>query len=266
MIEESSNYIRQRIGKGPIDVAMILGSGLGVLADSLNAPTIISYEEIPGFASSKVEGHKGNVVFGEVTGKKCLLLQGRVHYYEGHPMESVVFPVRVLDALGIKKLIVTCASGGVHKGLQPGDIMLIEDQINFSLDNPLIGFKGAKTPFVDASCVYSDRLKAVAKDTADALQIHLKSGVYFYMSGPNYETSAEIEMIRQLGGDMAGMSTFPESLEAYRLGMEVLGLSYISNMGTGISKEKLQHQEVIETIEKIKKPLAQLIFEIIKNI
>ena len=266
MLDKAIKYISKRLNDQQIELGMILGSGLGVLAENMQDPLIISYNDIPGFPISRVEGHAGQLVLGKIAGKTCMILQGRVHYYEGHSMSKVCYPVEVMAGLGIKKLIVTCASGGVNKKLNAGDIMLIDDQINFTFNNPLIKQnRTSEQRFVDSSQVYCKRLKIIAREVAQKNNITLNSGVYFCMTGPSYETPVEIRMIRYLGGDMAGMSTFHESLLAYGLGMEVLGISYISNMGAGIQDGPLYHEEVIETIKVIKMDLHKLIFEIIKQ-
>ncbi len=266
MLKDAVQYIQKKLAHSKIDLGMILGSGLGIMVEGVERPITIPYRDIPGFPISKVAGHAGRLVIGKIGEKSCVIMQGRVHYYEGHTMEDLAFPVRVMHALGADQLIITCASGGVNKDLAPGDIMLIDDQVNFSFQNPLIiSGTGTDVAFIDSSQVYSSRLKKLTVRIAKRLDTPIQRGVYFFMTGPNYETGAEIKMIRTLGGDMAGMSTFPESLEAYKLGMEVLGLSYISNMGTGISETPLYHEEVVETIEGIKKPLRRLIFELIKT-
>ena len=268
MIDKAVNYIRSRLDQEPVETGLILGSGLGVIVEDMEEAVEIDYHDIAGFPVSKVKGHAGKLMIGRIGGVYCLVMQGRVHYYEGHTMQQVSYPIRVMQALGIQKLIVTCAAGAADQHHRPGDIMLIDDQINFTFNNPILGMQSDQNSnrFVDSSLVFSHRLKKMAYQVAGTLDIHLKSGVYFFMTVPSYETPAEIKMIHKLGGDMAGMSTFPESLEAHRLGMEVLGLSYISNMGAGLQSSPLHHDEVIQTIESIKIDFRRLIFAIIEAI
>ncbi|WP_096199811.1 purine-nucleoside phosphorylase [Bacillus sp. FJAT-45350] len=236
------------------EIGLILGSGLGVLADEIENPIKIAYNEIPDFPVSTVEGHTGQLVIGTLQGKQVIAMQGRFHYYEGYSLEKVTFPVRVMKELGVINLIVTNAAGGVNESFSPGDLMLITDHINNMGNNPLIGpndpTKGVRFP--DMSVAYSKKHIALAKNIASNLGIAIKEGVYVGNTGPCYETPAEVKMIRTLGGDAVGMSTVPEVIVARHSSMDVLGISCISNMAAGILEQPLNHEEVIETTEKVK--------------
>jgi purine-nucleoside phosphorylase len=266
-IKESSQYILGRIQKVP-NVAVILGSGLGMLAEELQNPLAIPYEEIPHFPISTVHGHIGQLVVGELNGKKILAMQGRFHYYEGYSLQSVTFPVRVMAALGIKTLIVTNAAGGVNTSFMPGDLMLIEDHLNFAFQNPLIGANDNSLGerFPDMSNAYGKDLQQLAHAVAATLGIDLKKGVYAWMSGPSYETPAEIRMLRILGVDAVGMSTVPEVVVAAHNGLGVLGISCISNMAAGILPQPLSHEEVMETANNVKDKFVTLVKGIIEKI
>ncbi|MBQ2960705.1 MAG: purine-nucleoside phosphorylase [Oscillospiraceae bacterium] len=247
-IHAAADYIRARINVSP-GIGLILGSGLGDLADGLENRIVIPYEDIPHFPRSTVEGHAGALVFGEIGGKSLVIMQGRVHYYEGYEQQLITMPVRVMHLLGVKRLVLTNAAGGVNLNFQPGDLMLISDHINFSGSNPLIGANldefGPRFP--DASDVYTAKLRRGILPKAEQAGIALRQGVYMMFSGPSFETPAEIRMARTLGADAVGMSTVPEALVAAHCGMEVVGLSCISNMAAGVLNQKLTHQEVIDT-------------------
>ena len=247
-IHAAADYIRERINSRPA-IGLILGSGLGDLADSLENRIVIPYEDIPCFPRSGVAGHAGALVFGEICGKSLVVMQGRVHYYEGHSQEHITMPVRVMKLLGVERLVLTNAAGGVNLNYAPGDLMLISDHINFSGANPLVGDNldefGPRFP--DASDVYTARLRRELLPKAEKAGIALKQGVYMMFSGPSFETPAEIRMARVLGADAVGMSTVPEALVAAHCGMEVMGISCISNMAAGVLNQKLSHQEVMDT-------------------
>ena len=247
-IHAAADYIRERINTRPA-IGLILGSGLGDLADSLENRIVIPYEDIPCFPRSGVAGHAGALVFGEICGKSLVVMQGRVHYYEGHSQEHITMPVRVMKLLGVERLVLTNAAGGVNLNYAPGDLMLISDHINFSGANPLVGDNldefGPRFP--DASDVYTARLRRELLPKAEKAGIALKQGVYMMFSGPSFETPAEIRMARVLGADAVGMSTVPEALVAAHCGMEVMGISCISNMAAGVLNQKLSHQEVMDT-------------------
>jgi len=233
---------------------LILGSGLGALADELQNAVSVSYHEIPHFPVSTVEGHAGRFVIGELQGKQVVAMQGRFHYYEGYSQDKIAFPIRVMHAIGVRRIIVTNAAGAVHAEMSPGQLMLLRDHINFSFNNPLIGpnDSGLGVRFPDMSQAYSPHLLSIAKRIAKELKLDVAEGVYAMMSGPSYETPAEIRMLRILGADAVGMSTVPEVIAARHLGMEVLGISCITNMASGILDQPLSHHEVMETAERVK--------------
>ena len=246
-ITAAADYIRARIPHTP-RIALILGSDLGNYADTLEDAVRIPFSEIPGFPVPTVPGHSGALVFGRRHGQDVAILQGRIHFYEGLPQRVITLPVRVLAALGVKKLVLTNAAGGVNTSFCPGDLMLIADHINFSGDNPLIGANlDAFGPrFPDCSDLYTASLRRAIREKADAAGIPTREGVYAMYSGPNYETPAEIRMFRVLGADAVGMSTVPEALVAGHCGMEVVGISCITNMAAGVLPRKLSHSEVVE--------------------
>lgn len=266
-IKKASEYIQSKIKVTP-KIGLILGSGLGVLADEIENSVKLPYQEIPDFPVSTVEGHKGQLVIGELHGVQVIAMQGRFHFYEGYSLDKVTFPVRVMKAIGVEKLIVTNAAGGVNTSFQPGDLMLIKDHINNTGQNPLIGPNDPEfgVRFPDMSEAYSTELRNKANQVANDLNISIKEGVYFGNSGPSYETPAEIRMTRILGGDAVGMSTVPEVIVARHAGLKVLGISCISNMAAGILDQPLSHEEVIETTEKARETFLLFVKEIIKVI
>jgi purine-nucleoside phosphorylase len=266
-IQTAASYINEKLPQQP-KIGLILGSGLGVLADDIVNPVKIPYNEIPGFPVSTVEGHAGQLVCGQLSGVEVIAMQGRFHYYEGYSMDKVTFPVRVMKELGIETLIVTNAAGGVNESFEPGDLMIITDHINNMGTNPLIGPNDSHfgVRFPDMSEAYSKNLRAVAKEVAEKNNLTIKEGVYLGNPGPVYETPAEIRMIRTLGGDAVGMSTVPEVIVANHSGIEVLGISCISNMAAGILDQPLSHDEVIETTEKVKSSFLLLVNEIVKTV
>lgn len=259
-------YLRKKVSVQP-EIGLILGSGLGVLAEEIENPIKIPYDEIPGFPVSTVEGHAGQLVIGTLQGKQVITMQGRFHYYEGYSLERVTFPVRVMKELGVKSVIVTNAAGGINETFTPGDLMIITDHINNFGDNPLIGpndpAEGVRFP--DMSTAYSKTLVKLAKDVARELEIEIKEGVYVGNTGPSYETPAEIKMLRTLGGDAVGMSTVPEVIVARHSNLEVLGISCISNMAAGILDQPLTHDEVIETTEMVRSNFLNFVKEIVKE-
>jgi purine-nucleoside phosphorylase len=263
-IEKAASYLRDKISAPP-RIGLILGSGLGVLADEIEEAVKIPYEQIPEFPVSTVEGHAGQLVYGQLEGATVVAMQGRFHYYEGYRLDQVTFPVRVMKALGVKELIVTNAAGGVNERFQPGDLMIITDHINNMGSNPLIGPNDPElgVRFPDMTEAYSKRLRNIAKEVAAKLHIPIQEGVYVAYTGPSYETPAEIRMIRALGGDAVGMSTVPEVIVARHAQIEVLGISCISNMAAGILDQPLTHDEVIETTERVKANFLRLIKGII---
>jgi purine-nucleoside phosphorylase len=266
-IEKAASYLKEKFSTPP-QIGLILGSGLGVLADEIENAIKIPYKEIPEFPVSTVEGHAGQLVYGQLEGATVLAMQGRFHYYEGYSFDKVTFPVRVMKALGVEQLIVTNAAGGVNETFTPGDLMIISDHINNMGSNPLIGPNDPDfgVRFPDMTEAYSKRLRKLAKEVAARLNIKVQEGVYVANTGPSYETPAEIRMIRAIGGDAVGMSTVPEVIVARHAQMEVLGISCISNMAAGILDQPLTHDEVIETTEKVKADFLRLVKAIIAEI
>ncbi|MFA5779445.1 MAG: purine-nucleoside phosphorylase [Elusimicrobiota bacterium] len=266
-LEESKRFIESKSTLKP-EVALILGSGLSSIADAVSDAVRISFGEIPHFAKSTVEGHKGELVIGKLSGRNVMIMAGRIHFYEGHTMKDITYPQRLMKHLGVEKLIITSAVGAVNKKFNPGDIMLIVDHINFMGENPLTGPEGAlQGPrFPDMSTVYKSELIKKAENCAETLKIKIQKGVYFAGTGPSYETPAEVKMARISGADVVGMSTVPEAIVANHCGIKILGISYISNMAAGILKQPLNHQEVIEIGKKIEKRLSSYIKEIVKVI
>ena len=247
-ISDAAQYIKARITEAS-SIGLILGSGLGDFADGLENRVVIPFAEIPDFPQPTVEGHAGAFVIGSCQGKTVVALQGRIHYYEGHPQQVITIPVRVMALLGVKQIVLTNACGGVNLNFAPGDLMLISDHINYSGSNPLIGQNldqfGPRFP--DLSNVYTKELRTKIMKVAEKNGIALRQGVYVMYSGPNYETPAEIRMFRMMGADAVGMSTVPEAIVAAHCGMDVVGISCITNMAAGVLPQKLNHQEVVET-------------------
>ena len=266
-INEAKAYIQKFVEYTP-EIGLILGSGLGVLGEEVEDKVIINYSDIPNFPISTVEGHKSRFIFGTLNGKKVAVMQGRFHFYEGYKMQEVVFPVWVMKSLGISKLIVTNAAGGVNTSFVPGDFMLIKDHINFAGTNPLMGpnIEEFGPRFPDMSNAYNRDLVAIAKTCAKENGIEVQEGSYMMYTGPNYETPAEIRMSRILGGDAVGMSTVPEVMTANHCGIKVLGISCITNMAAGILDQPLNHQEVMDTAEKVKTKFIKLVKAVVKQI
>lgn len=267
IIQKSAQFLQSKFQQTP-EIGLILGSGLGVLADEIVNPTKIPYNEIPEFPVSTVEGHAGQLVFGTLQGKTVVAMQGRFHYYEGYSIDKVTFPIRVMKELGVSTLIVTNAAGGINESFEPGDLMLITDHINNTGQNPLIGPNDGDlgVRFPDMSEAYSKDLRQLAKKVASDLQINLKEGVYVGNTGPTYETPAEIRMLRTNGGDAVGMSTVPEVIVARHAKLNVLGISCISNMAAGILDQPLTHDEVIETTEMAKANFLAFVKQIINEL
>jgi purine-nucleoside phosphorylase len=267
IVEKSANYIKEKLNEKPT-IGLILGSGLGVLADEINNTVSIPYHEIPEYPVSTVEGHAGQLVIGDLEGVQVVAMQGRFHFYEGYTLHKVTFPVRVMKELGVEVLIVTNAAGGVNTSFKPGDLMIITDHINNMSQNPLIGKNESEygVRFPDMSNAYCPELRKKAKEVASRLDITLQEGVYLGNTGPSYETPAEIKMIRALGGDAVGMSTVPEVIIARHANLKVLGISCISNMAAGILDQPLTHDEVIETTAMAKASFLALVKEVVKEI
>lgn len=265
-IQEAAVYIQSNIGEAP-EVGLILGSGLGIQADWIEQAVTIPYQEIPHFPTSTVEGHAGELLVGKIEGRPVMMAKGRFHMYEGYGPEWTAFPVRVMKALNVQKLLVTNAAGGINSSYQAGDLMLISDHLNMTGRNPLLGANDIRlgTRFPDMSQAYSTRLRNLAKEIAKRQGIDLQEGVYVGLLGPNYETPAEIRMLRMLGGDAVGMSTVSEVIVAQHTGIEVLGISCISNMAAGILDQPLSHDEVVKTAEQVKEKFLRLVIQIISK-
>ena len=249
------------------DIALILGSGLGDYADTIKQEAVLEYKDIEGFPVSTVAGHKGRFVFGYVGDVKVVVMQGRVHYYEGYSMEDVVLPVRLMKLMGAKVLFLTNASGGVNFDYSAGDFMLISDQICMA-PSPLIGenLDELGPRFPDMSNIYDRELRKTVRETAASLGIKLREGVYIQLTGPNYESPAEIRMVRTLGADAVGMSTACEAIAANHCGLKTVGISCVSNLACGMTDKPLSHAEVQETADKAAPLFRRLVTESIKNI
>ena len=247
--------------------ALILGSGLGDYADEIQIEQTIDYTDITGFPVSTVAGHKGRFVFGHVGDVPVVIMQGRVHYYEGYPMSDVVLPTRLMGMMGAKKLMLTNAAGGMNPDYQPGDFMLITDHITTGIPSPLIGenIDELGVRFPDMSEVYSSVLRELIKKEAANLGIRMQEGVYVQLTGPAYETPAEIRMCRNWGGDAVGMSTACEAMAARHMGMEVCGISCITNLAAGMSSQQLDHKEVQETADRVAGQFKQLVTAVLQN-
>lgn len=256
--------VREKIDFKP-EVAVVLGSGLGDYVQQVRIEQTMDYVQIKGFPVSTVKGHKGRFVFGYVKEVPVVIMQGRVHYYEGYPMSEVVLPTRLMGMLGAEKILLTNAAGGVNPSFQPGDFMMITDHITTGIPSPLIGpnIDELGTRFPDMSEVYSRRLQDVIRTCAKEGGIDLKEGVYVQFSGPNYETPAEIRLARTWGADAVGMSTACEAVAARHMGLAVCGISCITNMAAGLSKEKLSHAEVQETADRVAASFQELVTRIV---
>lgn len=266
-MENTIDFLNKQTNNFKPEIGIILGSGLGELADEY-CEYAVSYNDIPNFVKSTVKGHKGRLVFAEINGKKVVLMQGRNHYYEGHSMREITYPVKVMKALGVKTLILTNAAGAVNESFKPSDLMVITDHINHMGSNPLIGPNDETLGerFPDMSEVYNKSLIETAEKCASKLGIDIQKGVYWANSGPSYETPAEINMMRKLGADAVGMSTVPEAIVANYCGMDILGISCITNAASSSSGEKLSHEEVIEAADNAKSKFKALVKEVIANI
>ncbi len=250
------------------DVAIVLGSGLGGFASSLGNALSIPYGDIPNWPDANVVGHEGRLVIGEIAGRCVAALSGRAHFYEGHDLRTVTFATRVLGMLGVKTLILTNAAGGINTAFAPGDLMVIDDHINLLGSNPLVGPNDERfgVRFPDLTHVYSPRLRRVADDTAAAQGIALRHGVYAACHGPSYETPAEVRCLRLIGADAVGMSTVPEAIVARHMGIEVLGISCITNFAAGVLPQPLNHGEVLETAQRVRLTFIALLKGVIAGI
>lgn len=260
--------VLQGLLKGTPQVGVILGSGLGGLADQLTSPVVIPYTQVPGMKASTAPGHAGRFVAGTLGGKYVLCMQGRLHFYEGHAMADIVFPIRLMKLLGVKTLIVTNACGAINRDFAPGDLCLITDHINFLGTNPMIGpnLDVFGPRFFDMSEAYDPTLRELALSCGEALSIPLRQGVYLAYSGPSYETPAEIRAFRVLGADLVGMSTVPEVIAAHHCGLKTLAIALVTNMAAGASQQKLSEQEVIDTAAARALTLQALVEAVISKI
>jgi purine-nucleoside phosphorylase len=267
MMSVAAAYITEKAKMTP-KVGLILGSGLGVLADYMENAVTLKYEDIPYFPTSTVEGHAGELLVGELKGVPVILMKGRFHMYEGYAPEITAFPVRVMKQLGVERVLVTNAAGGVNLEYEPGDLMLISDHLNLTGKSPLVGTNESEIGprFPDMSEAYSKALRQMAHEVAKSQGITLREGVYAGMLGPAYETPAEIRMLRTLGADAVGMSTVAEVIVASHAGMEVLGMSCISNMAAGILDQPLSHSEVMETTDRVRETFLNLVLAIVPKL
>ena len=259
LIAEAAAHVRGRMRSAPT-LALILGSGLGQVADELDDKIVLSTSEIPHFPASTVEGHAGELVFGQMDGKDVAVLRGRVHAYEGLDARQVTFPIRLLHAIGVEELIVTNAAGGINPSFEPGTLMFIEDHINHAFLNPLAGPNDGDGPrFPDMSAPYDPDWLSRSEEAALQLGIATRRGVYLWTLGPSYETKAEVRAFARLGADAVGMSTVPEVIQAIYLGMRVLGISTITNYAAGLSDEPLAHDDVMLVGARVRTQLATLV-------
>jgi purine-nucleoside phosphorylase len=266
-IEEAAAYVRARCGALP-DTAVVLGSGLGDFADRLSDAMTMAYTEVPHWPASNVVGHSGRLVVGNIGGRRVGALAGRAHFYEGHDLGAVVFAVRVMGRLGVKQVILTNAAGGINTQFAQGALMIIDDHINLLGTNPLVGPNDDRlgTRFPDMSEVYSLRLRKAADEAAAAAGVQVTHGIYLATHGPSYETPAEIRFFRTIGADAVGMSTVPEAIAARHMGLEVLGISCITNMAAGVLPGVLNHDEVMETARRVRGSFIALLEAILARI
>jgi purine-nucleoside phosphorylase len=266
-VEEAAAAVRSRCGTLP-ETAIVLGSGLGDFADTVLDAIATPYGDLPHWPSSNVVGHAGRLVIGNVGGKRIAALSGRAHFYEGHDLATVVFGTRVMGRLGVKRIILTNAAGGINTGFAQGALMIIDDHINMLGTNPLVGPNDDRfgSRFPDMSEVYSSHLRRVADDAAKSRGIPVSHGIYLAVHGPSYETPAEIRFFRTIGADAVGMSTVPEAIAARHMGMEVLGISCITNMAAGVLPQPLIHDEVMETARRVRGSFTSLIEGILERI
>ncbi|MEN3325582.1 MAG: purine-nucleoside phosphorylase [Acidobacteriota bacterium] len=262
--EHATRVIRSRISIEP-RVAVVLGSGLGGFADDFEEAVSIPYEDIPGFVRSTAQGHAGRLVVGKIDSVPVLAMQGRVHYYEGYSLEEVTFAVRTFGLLGVKTLVLTNAAGGINVQLTQGALMVISDHLNLMGVNPLRGANDERfgPRFPDMSAVYSRELQQLVINEAKTIGVEVRRGIYGALSGPSYETPAEIHLLRNLGADAVGMSTVPEAIVARHMGLEVLGISCITNMAAGISDMPINHEEVMATGDRVRETFAELLRRVI---
>ena len=266
--EHAARTIRARVNTDDVHVAIVLGSGLGGLAEDFQDSTNIPYSEIPGFVASTAEGHAGQLVIGKLDNFPLMAMQGRVHFYEGYSLEEITFPIRVFKLLGVKTVVLTNAAGGIDVELSQGALMVISDHLNLMGVNPLRGPNDERfgPRFPDMTEVYSRELQEIVIEEARDMEVEVRRGIYAALSGPSYETPAEIHMLRTFGADAVGMSTVPEAIVARHLKMNVLGISCITNMAAGISDQPINHEEVMETGNRVRATFAQLLRRVIARL
>jgi purine-nucleoside phosphorylase len=265
--EKAARLIRARTDVD-VSVAIVLGSGLGAFADELTESTSIRYDEIPSFAHATVEGHAGRLVIGKTNNITVAAMQGRFHFYEGYSLEEVTFPIRVLKLLGVRTLILTNAAGSLNTEFTPGSLMVITDHINLIGVNPLIGPNDDRfgPRFPDLTSVYARRLQDIVINEANAIGLDMRRGIYAALSGPSYETPAEIHMVRTLGADAVGMSTVPEAIVARHMNLEVIGISCITNLAAGVSNRPVDHSQVIATGERVRAEFTELLRRVVARL
>src|SRR5205814_7329121 len=262
--QRATQFIHSRTST-ELSVAIVLGSGLGAFADELSDATAIGYDEIPGFAHATVEGHAGRLVIGKAGNVTVAAMQGRFHFYEGYSLEEVTFPIRVLKLLGVRTIILTNAAGSLNTEFTPGSLMVITDHINLLGVNPLVGPNDVRfgPRFPDLTSVYARRLQDLVISEANAIGLDMRRGIYAALSGPSYETPAEIHMVRTLGADAVGMSTVPEAIVARHMNMEVIGISCITNLAAGVSNRPVDHSQVIATGERVRAEFTELLRRVV---
>ncbi len=265
--EKAARLIRARTD-ADVSVAIVLGSGLGAFADELTDSTSIRYDEIPSFARATVEGHAGRLVIGKTNNVTVAAMQGRFHFYEGYSLEEVTFPIRVLKLLGVRTLILTNAAGSLNTEFTPGSLMVITDHINLLGVNPLVGPNDVRfgPRFPDLTSVYARRLQDLVISEANAIGLDMRRGIYAALSGPSYETPAEIHMVRTLGADAVGMSTVPEAIVARHMNLEVIGISCITNLAAGVSNRPVDHSQVIATGERVRAEFTELLRRVVARL
>jgi purine-nucleoside phosphorylase len=266
-LDKAVQFIQQRWGHTP-DAAIVLGSGLGVMADSIEDPCEIPYARIPGFLASTVPGHAGKLILGKLGKKQCVLMNGRFHFYEGYSQKDIVFPVRLFKRLGTRSLVLTNACGGINLSFSAGDLMLIQDHINLSGSNPLVGHNDDELGprFPDMSYAYSRKLQQQMRAAASRCNIPLREGVYAMMLGPSFETPAEIRMLRTIGADVVGMSTVPEVIAAAHCALETVAVSCVTNLAAGVLDKPLSHEEVLEAGLAASEKFRQLLLAFVEGL
>ena len=264
---EAAAAVRRRLGVRSPVAAIVLGTGLGELADRIDDPLRVPYAEVPGFHGTKVAGHRGELIAGTLGGREVIALAGRFHMYEGHSAAVAAFPVRVVHALGARVLFASNAAGGIRRSFRPGDLMIIEDHLNLTFRNPLVGrVEPGDERFPDMSAAYAPRLVTLLRESARTCVMPIASGVYAGLLGPTYETPAEVRMLERLGADAVGMSTVVETIVAAAIGMEVAGVSLITNQAAGITGEALSHAEVMAAGAEAATRFAELVTEFVRKL